>query len=324
MYAHVRESAFCARCSERYRAPVSQHYTVQRKIYDMQVLRKQQVQAQHAYYQALNPSDKEVYDAYERMPLAQMLQHGPPAAPGAGAAASRSGAGRHVQWEACAQVAERMGKACSAGELLQNMAWLQRALSDADASRELQDCDPAAIDGAATTLDSVVAVLLAHVGQASVEAAGMRVMGTVCGLLRDGDDAQLQLRTAEEGTGLVLRILRDSQYRDRATCRQGLCILLTLTADCARNRPRSRLHARLLEGVLLAMQHCSADAACLLHGCRLIQRIYSLDDSAATMLRIEAQAVPLLCDFCATPAATQEMKRLTEEISFYCIAPYDM
>ena len=110
-------------------------------------------------------------------------------------------------------------------------------------------------------------------------------------------------------------IMSGSHHADRDTCLAGLCILLTLTADCARNRPRKRLNEGLLEGALLAIHNCCEDAKCILNGCRLLQRIYTADDSKETMLRIEMDAVPVLAVFCTKPTATHAIIRLTQEIA---------
>ena len=56
----------------------------------MQLGRKQQQRAQDECYQSLNPSEKVIYSAYERVPLAQMPQREPFAHPSGGAGASRS------------------------------------------------------------------------------------------------------------------------------------------------------------------------------------------------------------------------------------------
>ena len=59
-------------------------------MFDMHLGRKQQLRAQDEYYQSLNPGKKVIYNAYERVPLAQMPQREPLARSGGGAGASRS------------------------------------------------------------------------------------------------------------------------------------------------------------------------------------------------------------------------------------------
>ena len=334
MHAHkgtrLGQSAFCPHCSARWQVPVCPQFSSQKRLYDMQLQRKQQVLAlqQQAHksqeeYWSLTPEEQIYYNAYHHVPLANMPQREPMPPELTGHTAPHSYACRACDSDyANATFQQMMDRMKQRGldviVQIKCMQWFEVFFEKFSPSIESADISPNTIQKGRDILQAVVSTLQTHQHNTRVVEEAIYLLEMVCCIFEDVDeDWQVCTRITWEGTSVILSILHQLNYSKCTTCERGLTILRILTANHTHNNPRRRVHPELLSGVTEMMQHNTKDIKYLLVAGKILRCMYGADDSKETMLYIEANALPVLEAFCAQnkDAHEGEIYQLTREMT---------